>query len=249
MSSTQQGRHVLVTGGGAGIGAAIARAFAAEGARVTVADVDATAAERVADEIDGTPWVVDLTDRAALAQLHLDCDVLVNNAGIQHVSPIEEFPPETFHRILGLMLEAPFLLVRAALPHMYAQGFGRIVNISSVHGLVASPYKSAYVAAKHGLEGLSKTIALEGGGRGVTSTCISPGYVHTALVDAQVADQARTRGITEDQVLEQVFLAESAVKRMVTAEEVAGLAVWLAGPGGAMANGSSHTLDGGWSAR
>lgn len=249
MSSTQQGRHVLVTGGGAGIGAAIARAFAAEGDRVTVADVDATAAERVADEIDGTPWVVDLTDRAALAQLHLDCDVLVNNAGIQHVSPIEEFPPETFHRILGLMLEAPFLLVRAALPHMYAQGFGRIVNISSVHGLVASPYKSAYVAAKHGLEGLSKTIALEGGGRGVTSTCISPGYVHTALVDAQVADQARTRGITEDQVLEQVFLAESAVKRMVTAEEVAGLAVWLAGPGGAMANGSSHTLDGGWSAR
>lgn len=249
MSSTQQGRHVLVTGGGAGIGAAIARAFAAEGARVTVADVDATAAERVAEEIDGTPWVVDLTDRAALAQLHLDCDVLVNNAGIQHVSPIEDFPPETFHRILGLMLEAPFLLVRAALPHMYAQGFGRIVNISSVHGLVASPYKSAYVAAKHGLEGLSKTIALEGGGRGVTSTCISPGYVHTALVDAQVADQARTRGITEDQVLEQVFLAESAVKRMVTAEEVAGLAVWLAGPGGNMANGSSHTLDGGWSAR
>ena len=248
-SSTQQGRHVLVTGAGAGIGAAIARAFAAGGDRVTVADVDAAAAERVAGEIGGTPWVVDLTDTAALAQLRLDCDVLVNNAGIQHVSPIEDFPPETFHRILTLMLEAPFLLVRAALPHMYARGSGRIVNISSVHGLVASPYKSAYVAAKHGLEGLSKTIALEGGGRGVTSTCISPGYVHTALVDAQVADQARTRGISEDEVLEQVFLAESAVKRMVTAEEVAGLAVWLAGPGGAMANGSSHTLDGGWSAR
>jgi 3-hydroxybutyrate dehydrogenase len=249
VSGTQQDRHVLVTGAGAGIGEAIARAFAAEGARVTVADVDPDAANRVAGDIGGTPWLVDLTDTAALAELTLDCDVLVNNAGIQHVSPIEDFPPEAFHRILTLMLEAPFLLVRAALPHMYAQGSGRIVNISSVHGLVASPYKSAYVAAKHGLEGLSKTIALEGGGRGVTSTCISPGYVQTALVQAQVAAQARTRGIPEDEVLEKVFLAESAVKRMVTAEEVAGLAVWLAGPGGAMANGSSHTLDGGWSAR
>jgi len=172
----------------------------------------------------------------------------VNNAGIQHVSPVESFPPEKFRLILALMLEAPFLLIRAALPHMYAQGFGRIVNISSVHGLVASPYKSAYVSAKHGLEGLSKTVALEAGGRGVTSVCINPGYVRTALVDRQVTDQARVHRISEDEVLEKVFLAESAVKRMVTPTEVADLAVWLAGPSGGMANGSNFTLDGGWTA-
>jgi len=184
-----------------------------------------------------------------LAELRLDCDILVNNAGIQHVSPIEDFPPEKFHLILALMLEAPFLLIRAALPHMYTAGFGRVVNISSVHGLVASPYKSAYVAAKHGLEGLSKTVALEAGGRGVTSVCISPGYVRTALVDRQVTDQAHAHGITEERVLDQVFLADTAVKRLVEPGEVGELAVWLAGPAGAMANGASYTLDGGWTAR
>jgi len=190
MSSTSTARKVLVTGAGAGIGEAVARAFATDGAHVTVADVDAEAAHRVAHEIGGTAWVVDLSNSEALADLRLDCDVLVNNAGVQYVSPVEDFPPEKFHLILNLMLEAPFLLIRAALPHMYANGFGRIINISSVHGLVASPFKSAYVAAKHGLEGLSKTVALEAGGRGVTSVCISPGYVRTALVDHQVADQA-----------------------------------------------------------
>jgi 3-hydroxybutyrate dehydrogenase len=242
------GRTALVTGGGAGIGEAVARALAADGARVTVADRDGAAAARVAEAVGGEAWEVDLLDTGALAELTLDCDVLVNNAGIQHVSPVEEFPPEVFHRILTLMLEVPFLLVRAALPHMYAQGFGRVVNVSSVHGLVASPNKSAYVAAKHGLEGLSKTVALEGGGRGVTSVCVNPGYVQTALVAGQVADQARTRGITEDEVLEKVFLAETAVKRMVTPEEVGALAAFLAGPHGGMANGSSYTLDGGWMA-
>ncbi len=249
MSGTLTGRTALVTGAGAGIGEAVARAFAAAGAHVTVADVNSDAAQRVAGESGGTPWAVDLTDTASLGALRLDCDVLVNNAGIQHVSPIEDFPPEKFHLILALMLEAPFLLIRAALPHMYAAGFGRVVNISSVHGLVASPYKSAYVAAKHGLEGLSKTVALEAGGRGVTSVCISPGYVRTALVDRQVADQARAHGITEEQVLDQVFLADTAVKRLVEPAEVGELAVWLAGAAGAMANGSSYTLDGGWTAR
>jgi 3-hydroxybutyrate dehydrogenase len=249
MSTTNTGRKVLVTGAGAGIGEAVARAFAAGGDHVTVADVNSEAAHRVADEIGGAPWVVDLSDTEALAGLRLDCDVLVNNAGVQHVSPVEDFPPETFHFILTLMLEVPFLLIRAALPHMYAAGSGRIINISSVHGLVASPFKSAYVAAKHGLEGLSKTVALEAGGRGVTSVCIGPGYVRTALVDRQVADQARVHGIAEDEVLDRLFLAETAVKRLVEPAEVAELAVWLAGPGGAMANGSSYTLDGGWSAR
>ncbi len=242
-------RSALVTGAGSGIGEAVARALAADGTLVTVADVDAEAAGRVAGEIGGTPWPIDLTDTAALAALTLDIDILVNNAGIQHVAPIEDFPPEQFHRILALMLEAPFLLVRAALPAMYDRGFGRIINISSVHGLRASPFKSAYVAAKHGLEGLSKTIALEGGGRGVTSVCVSPGYVRTPLVDKQVADQARAHGISEEEVVAKIFLAESAVKRLAEPAEVASLVVWLCGDAAALANGSSYTLDGGWSAR
>lgn len=248
MSPDVSGKRALVTGAGSGIGEACASALAQAGATVTVADINADAAGRVADRIGGTPWVVDLSDMAALADLRLEQDILVNNAGIQHVSPIEEFPPEKFELILKLMLEAPFLLVRAALPGMYERGFGRIVNITSVHGLRASAYKSAYVAAKHGLEGLSKVIALEGGGKGVTSVCVSPGYVRTALVDKQITDQARAHGIAEEEVVEKVFLTESAVKRMAEPAEVADLVTWLCGPTAGMANGSSFTLDGGWSA-
>jgi 3-hydroxybutyrate dehydrogenase len=243
------GRRALVTGAASGIGAACARALAGAGAKVTAADLDGPGAAAVAAEIGGEPWAVDLTDVTALDGLRLDVDVLVNNAGIQHVAPIEEFPPEVFRRIQRLMVEAPFLLARAALPHMYQQGFGRVVNISSVHGLRASPFKSAYVAAKHGLEGLSKVIALEGAGRGVTSNCISPGYVRTPLVEKQIADQARVHGIPEDEVLESVILAESAVKRLVEPAEVAGLVLWLAGPQAGMATGASFTLDGGWTAK
>jgi 3-hydroxybutyrate dehydrogenase len=187
------GRRALVTGGASGIGAACARALAGAGAHVIVADLDEARAAEVAASFGGEPWPVDLTDVGALEELQLDVDVLVNNAGIQHVAPIPEFPPEMFRRILRLMLEAPFLLTRAALPSMYAREFGRVINISSVHGLRASAFKSAYVAAKHGLEGLSKVIALEGAGHGVTSNCISPGYVRTPLVERQIADQARLR--------------------------------------------------------
>lgn len=247
--SKPAGRRALVTGAASGIGAACARAFAQAGDHVIVADLDADGARRVAAEINGEAWTVDLRDASALAELHLEVDVLVNNAGIQHVAPIEEFPPETFHQIIGLMLEAPFLLVRAALPYMYRQAFGRIVNISSLHGLRASPYKAAYVAAKHGLEGLSKVIALEGAAHGVRSNCISPGYVRTPLVEKQIAAQARVHGISEDAVITDVMLAEAAVKRLIEPSEVADLAVWLAGPRAAMATGASFTLDGGWSAR
>jgi 3-hydroxybutyrate dehydrogenase len=242
-------RRALVTGAGSGIGAATARALAAAGAEVTIADVDAAAARQVAAEFGGQVWQVDLSDTEQLANVELRYDILVNNAGIQHVAPIEEFPPEKFRLILSLMLEAPFLLARAVLPGMYEAGFGRIVNISSVHGLRASPFKAAYVAAKHGLEGLSKVIALEAGGRGVTSVCVSPGYVRTPLVDKQIADQAKAHGISEDEVLERVFLAESAVKRLAEPDEVASLVVWLCGEHAGLANGSSFTLDGGWSAR
>ncbi len=246
---TLEGRKALVTGGASGIGAACATALAARGAKVVVADVDAAGAAALADKLGGTAWAVDLLDTEALAGLSLDCDILVNNAGIQKVAPIEEFEPADFHRILTLMLEAPFLLIRAALPHMYANGFGRIINISSVHGLRASAFKSAYVSAKHGLEGLSKVTALEGGGHGVTSNCINPGYVRTPLVEKQIADQALLHGIPESEVLAKVMLTESAVKRLVEPEEVASLAAWIASDDAGMVTGASYTMDGGWSAR
>ncbi len=241
------GRTALVTGGGSGIGAAIAERLAADGAQVRVADVDERAARAVADRIGGEPWVVDLSDTAALARQTLDCDVLVNNAGIQRVAPLEEFEPETFHRIVAIMLEAPFLLIRAALPHMYANGWGRIVNVSSVHGLRASEYKSAYVAAKHGLEGLSKTAALEGAPHGVTSNCVNPGYVRTPLVEKQIADQARIHDIAPEDVVETVLLERAAIKQLVEPADVASLVGWLVSSHAAMVTGASYTMDGGWS--
>ena len=243
------GRRAVVTGGASGIGAACARAFAAAGAHVVIADLNGEAARQVADELGGEAWQVDLGDTAKLADLSLEADILVNNAGIQHVRPIEEFEPDRFSLILRLMVESPFLLIRAALPGMYERGFGRVINISSVHGLRASPFKSAYVAAKHGLEGLSKVTALEGGPHGVTSNCINPGYVRTPLVEKQIVDQARVHGITEEEVVPKVMLTESAIKRLVEPEEVASLALWLAGPDAGMVTGASYTMDGGWSAR
>jgi len=243
------GRTALVTGGGSGIGAACARELAARGAQVTVADIDETAAKTVADEIDGTAWAVDLLDVEALEDVELKIDILVNNAGIQSINPIESFEPAMFRKLLALMVEAPFLLVRSVLPHMYATGFGRVINISSVHGLRASEYKVAYVTAKHGLEGLSKVTALEGGAHGVTSNCVNPGYVRTPLVTKQIADQARTHGIGEDEVLSKIMLTESAIKRLVEPEEVAALVGWLASPAAGMVTGSSYSMDGGWSAR
>ncbi|PNL17703.1 3-hydroxybutyrate dehydrogenase [Micrococcus sp. FDAARGOS_333] len=242
------GRRAVVTGGASGIGRACAEAFAAAGAEVTVADVSAEAAETVAAEIGGTAWAVDLSETRALDELELDTDILVNCAGIQRIDPIQDYDPDTWRLIHRIMLEAPFLLIRAALPGMYERGFGRIINISSAHGLIASPFKSAYVAAKHGLEGLSKTTALEGGPHGVTSNCINPGFVRTPLVEKQITDQARTRGIGEDEVLEKVLLADAAVKRLVEPEEAGGLALWLATEHAALVSGASYTIDGGWTA-
>lgn len=243
------GRSALVTGGAGGIGAACARMLADRGATVTIADVDEVAAKELASELRGESWAVDLSDVAALENLSLDTDILINNAGIQTVSPIVDFDPAAFRRIQTLMVEAPFLLVRAALPHMYSRGFGRIVNISSVHGLRASAFKVAYVTAKHGLEGLSKVTALEGGPHGVTSNCVNPGYVRTPLVEKQVTDQAAAHGIPEEEVLQQVMLAESAIKRLVEPSEVASLVGWLASADAGMVTGASYTMDGGWSAK
>lgn len=242
------GKRAMVTGGASGIGRACAQRLAAEGAAVVVVDRDGEAAEKVAAEAGGTAVAVDLSDLDAVDRLDLAVDVLVNNAGIQHVAPVHEFPPDRFSFILRLMLESPFRLVRGALPHMYAQGWGRVVNISSVHGIRASAYKSAYVTAKHGLEGLSKVIALEGAERGVTSNCVNPAYVRTPLVEGQIADQARTHGISEDEVVEQVMLAPAAVRRLIEPGEVAEAVAFLCSPASASITGSSLVMDGGWSA-
>jgi 3-hydroxybutyrate dehydrogenase len=243
------GRTAIVTGGASGIGEACARRLAGARARVTVLDLDGDGAERVAGDLGGRAVAADLTDPGSLDGLDLEADVLVNNAGFQHVAPVEEFPPERFAAMLALMVEAPFRLARAVLPGMYERGWGRVVNISSVHGLRASPYKSAYVAAKHGLEGLSKVLALEGGPRGVTSNCICPAYVRTPLVEDQIADQARIHGISEDEVIERVMLTEPAIKRLVEPEEVAEVALFLCSPAASFVNGASLALDGGWTAR
>lgn len=243
------GRRAVVTGGASGIGRATATRLAGLGAHVVVADVDAASAERVADEIGGEAWVVDLSETRDLDSLSLDTDILINNAGLQRVSPIHELAADDFRLIHRVMLEAPFLLVRAALPGMYERGWGRIVNVSSVHGLRASAFKSAYVSAKHGLEGLSKVTGLEGGPHGVTSNCVNPGYVRTPLVEKQVADQAKVHGIAEGDVLQQVLLTESAVKRLVEADEVASLVAWLCSEDAGMVTGASYTMDGGWTSR
>ena len=242
------GRRAVVTGGASGIGQACAVRLAAAGARVLVLDRDEDGAGKVAAEIGGRAIGVDLSDLAAIDRLDLDADILVNNAGIQHVAPVEEFPPETFSLILRLMLDAPFRLARRCLPGMYARGWGRLVHISSVHGVIASPYKSAYVAAKHGLEGLSKVLALEGAEHGVTSNCVRPAYVRTPLVEGQVAAQAATHGIPEDAVLTQVMLAPAAIRRLIEPAEVAEAVAYLCGPHASFVTGAALTLDGGWTA-
>ena len=241
----------LVTGGASGIGRAVARRLAADGARVLVLDRDEAGAGQVAGEVGGEHLTADLSDGDAIDALDLGSrgiDILVNNAGLQHVAAVEEFDPARFELIHRVMLLAPFRLARAVLPGMYDAGWGRLVHVSSVHGHRASPYKSAYVSAKHGLEGLSKVLALEGAEKGVTSNTVCPGYVRTPLVEGQIADQARTHGISEDDVVDDVLLARSPVKRLVDPEEVAQVVAMLCGPGTDSITGSSHLMDGGWTA-
>nr|WP_208402541.1 3-hydroxybutyrate dehydrogenase [Lysinibacter cavernae] len=242
------GRRALITGGAGGIGLACGRLLAERGAHVILADIEAKAVQSAAREIGGEALVLDLLDTAQLEDRQFDVDILVNNAGMQSLSPIETCEPAVFRRMMTLMLEAPFLLIRASLPHMYRTGFGRIINMSSVHGLRASPLKAPYVAAKHGLEGLSKVTAREGGPHGVTSNCVNPGFVSTPLVTNQIADQAAANGIQEQDVLQDVLLAKNAIKRLVEPHEVASLVGFLASDEASMITGASYTIDGGWTA-
>lgn len=204
-----------------------------------VVDKAGDAAESLASRIGGTAWVADLSVAEAVDGLPADVDIVVNNAGLQHVAPVHEFPPDRFALIHRVMVEAPFRILRRTLPGMYERGWGRVVNISSVHGLRASPYKSAYVSAKHALEGLSKVVALEAAPHGVTSNCVSPGYVRTPLVEDQIADQARSHGISEQEVVGRVLLERSALKSLIEPGDVAGAVLWLCGPGTAHITGSS----------
>ncbi|WP_175410094.1 3-hydroxybutyrate dehydrogenase [Streptomyces sp. TRM64462] len=247
------GRTALVTGAAGGIGRACALRLAAAGAEVRAVDRDEAGLTALAGQARGLPgavrpYVLDLTDLDAAEEAAAGADVLVNNAGLQLVRPLEEFPPDVFHTVLTVMLEAPFRLIRGALPHMYGQGWGRIVNVSSVHGLRASAFKSAYVAAKHGLEGLSKTAALEGAAHGVTSNCVNPGYVRTPLVERQIEDQAAAHGIPAERVLTDVLLKDTALKRLVEPEEVAEAVAYLCTPQATFITGTSLVLDGGWTA-
>jgi 3-hydroxybutyrate dehydrogenase len=247
------GRTALITGAASGIGRAITERFAQDGAEVIAVDRDADRLGKACADTGATPLVIDLSDIAGLPDAIADVaprvDILVNDAGIQHVERIEDFPIETFETILKIMLTAPFVLTRAVLPGMYERGWGRIVNVSSAHGRRASPFKSAYVTAKHGLEGLSKVIALEGAGKGVTSNCINPGYVRTPLVEKQIAEQAAVHGLPEDEVLAKVILTSSPVKRLIEPAEVAAAAAFLCSSTSDSMTGSQIVLDGGWGAR
>ncbi len=211
-------------------------------------------ASTLAEEIGGEFLQADLADPKTVEELGRQAaqhgvDILVNNAGFQHIDPVEDFPLETWQRMLQVMLTAPFQLIRALLPGMKKKGWGRILNIASVHGLVASPYKSAYISAKHGLIGLTRTVALEAGPFGVTVNAIAPAYVRTPLVENQIADQARTLGISEAEVVEKVFLAQAAVKRLIEPEEVAELALFLASEKAGAITGAVFPIDLGWTAR
>lgn len=242
------GRTALVTGAASGIGAACVRRLADLGADVVAVDLDEQALHRLAGEVSCEPVVCDLGDPVQVRGLP-PAAILVNNAGFQHVSPIEDFPVDVFTTMLQVMVTASFQLMQQSLPRMVEHGWGRIISISSIHGHRASPFKAGYVAAKHALEGLTKVVALEAGGHGVTVNAISPSYVRTPLVTRQVAEQARHHGLAEDEILAEVFLKQTAIKRLIEPEEVARMVEFLCSPTADYINGTSIHLDGGWTAR
>lgn len=258
-----KGKTALVTGSTSGIGHGIADAFAAQGVNVVLngfgkaGDIEKLHATMAKDHgvevmFDGAdmtkPDTIEAMLQRAISKFGA-VDILVNNAGIQHVSPIDEFPPEKWDAIIAINLVSSFHTIRHALPAMKARKWGRIINIASAHALVASPFKSAYVAAKHGIAGLTKTVALEVAQAGITVNAICPGYVLTPLVEAQIPDTARARDITEDEVKKNVLLAAQPTKQFVTVEQIAALATFLAGDAAASITGAILSIDGGWSAQ
>lgn len=247
-----EGKRALVTGSTSGIGLAIARALAAEGAKVVLNGFgEASEIDRLCGELGARHVDADLTSRAGVEAL-MDgagpVDILVNNAGMQHVAPVEDFPPEKWDAIIALNLSAAFHTARLAVPHMKARGWGRIVATASAHSLAASPFKSAYVAAKHGIAGLTKVLALELAEHGVTANCISPGYVWTPLVENQIPDTMAARGLTREQVMNDILLAKQPTKKFVQPSEVAAMAVFLCRDEAQNINGANYTIDGGWTA-
>ena len=252
-----RGKSALVTGAASGIGRAIAEDLSSRGARVLLADIDETPLRAVASPLrDAIPQRADIASRddcrALVERARKEwggVDILVNNAGLQHVAPIEEFPEDRWEHLVRVMLIGAFLLTRYAIPDMYRKRWGRIVNISSLHGLVASPYKSAYVSAKHGLMGLTKTVALEAADKGVTVNAVCPSYVRTPLVEKQIADQARVNKMSEDEVIGEIMLAPAAIKRLLEPSEVAAYVAFLCSDEASGITGSAQLIDMGWTAR
>ncbi len=249
-------RVALVTGAASGIGKAIATAMAQAGYRTVVTDVNEADGEAAAAAMGGLFLPADLRQRAACRGLvdsvlerYGRVDVLVNNAGFQSINPIEDFDEDRWDSMLAVMLTAPFLLTKYVWKSMQQHQWGRVLNVGSVHSLRASPFKSGYVSAKHGLLGLTRTAALEGGPHNITVNLICPAYVRTPLVEKQIADQARTRGISEDRVIEEVMLAPLALKRLIEPEEVAALALFLCSDAARTATGTEWVMDGGWTAK